>query len=104
MTPKHGKFGRGFALLAAIALVAQIAGPVAVAQPAPTDENRLQSPDTDIAKKRGDLSDKLDSSNGVIRPEGSIDPGMQKPTPPAGPMPLIPPPGGQGGDPRAQPK
>ncbi len=49
------------------------------------------------------LSDKLDRSNGVICPP-NVDPGMKAPTPPAGKMPVIPPPGSPGGDPSVQPK
>jgi hypothetical protein len=49
------------------------------------------------------LSDKLEQSNGVICPP-NVDPGMKAPTPPAGPMPVIPPPGSPGGDQSVQPK
>jgi len=49
------------------------------------------------------LSDKLAASNGVICPP-PVDPAMRQPTPPGGPMPVIPPPGSRGGDPNTQPK
>jgi hypothetical protein len=49
------------------------------------------------------LSDKLDQSNGVICPP-NVDPGIKAPTPPAGKMPVIPPPGSPGGDQTVQPK
>ena len=49
------------------------------------------------------LSDKLTASNGVICPP-PVDPAMTQPTPPGGPMPVIPPPGSPGGDPNTQPK
>lgn len=49
------------------------------------------------------LSDKLAQSNGVICPP-NVDPGMKAPTPNAGKMPVIPPPGGPGGNPNVQPK
>jgi hypothetical protein len=49
------------------------------------------------------LSDKLDQSNGVICPP-NVDPGIKAPTPNAGNMPVIPPPGSPGGDPTVQPK
>jgi hypothetical protein len=62
------------------------------------------TPDTDIGKKGGSLSQKLNSSNGVIRPEGSVDPGMQKPAPTTEPMPVVPPPGSPGGKTDVQPK
>jgi hypothetical protein len=49
------------------------------------------------------LSDKLDQTNGVICPP-NVDPGMKAPTPQAGKMPVIPPPGSPGGDQSVQPK
>ena len=49
------------------------------------------------------LSDKLNQSNGVICPP-NVDPGIKAPTPQAGKMPVIPPPGSPGGDPSVQPK
>jgi hypothetical protein len=52
---------------------------------------------------RQNLSDKLAQSNGVICPP-NVDPGMKAPTPNAGKMPVIPPPGSPGGNPRVQPK
>lgn len=50
------------------------------------------------------LSNKLARSEGVICPPQQVDPGMTKPTPPGGTMPVIPPPGSPGGDPSVQPK
>jgi len=50
------------------------------------------------------LSQKLAQSNGVICPPPTVDPGIRKPAPPGGPMPVIPPPGAPGGDPDVQPK
>lgn len=52
----------------------------------------------------GNLSDKLNKSNGVIRPEGDVDPKMQKAAPATGSMPVIPPPGAPGGQTGVQPK
>jgi hypothetical protein len=49
------------------------------------------------------LSDKLDQTNGVICPP-NVDPGIKAPTPNAGTMPVVPPPGSPGGDPTVQPK
>jgi len=49
------------------------------------------------------LSDKLDQTNGVIYPP-NVDPAIEAPTPNAGKMPVIPPPGSPGGDPTVQPK
>ncbi len=61
-------------------------------------------PDTDVSRKGGTLSDKLNESNGVIHPEGAVDPGIQKTAPATGTMPVIPPPGSPGGDTGVQPK
>jgi hypothetical protein len=49
------------------------------------------------------LSDKLAQTDGVICPP-DIDPDIKAPTPQAGPMPVIPPPGSPGGDPTVRPK
>jgi len=49
-------------------------------------------------------SDKLARSGGVICPPDQADPEIRAPTPPGGPMPVIPPPGSPGGDPNMQPK
>ena len=48
------------------------------------------APDTDIAKKNGTLSDKLNATSGVIHPDSQVDPGMQKRAPATGTMPVIP--------------
>jgi hypothetical protein len=50
------------------------------------------------------LSDKLSESNGVICPPDDADSGIKAPTPDAGKMPVIPPPGSPGGDQRVRPK
>jgi len=52
----------------------------------------------------GNLSDKLAQSGGVLCPPAQVDPGIKVPSPPAGRMPVIPPPGSPGGDPNVQPK
>ena len=62
------------------------------------------APNTDLSKKSGDLSDKLNSTNGVIRPESNIDPGMRKPAPVEGSTPIILPPGSPGGPQGVEPK
>lgn len=49
------------------------------------------------------LSDKLDQGGGVICPP-NVDPGIKTPAPETGKMPVIPPPGSPGGDPKVQPK
>jgi hypothetical protein len=52
------------------------------------------------------LSDKLQQSDGVIRPPQSATPDMRvpAPVPEPGTTPVIPAPGGPGGDPQVQPK
>jgi hypothetical protein len=53
---------------------------------------------------RGNLTDKLASSKGIICPPAGIDPHMQQRPPEGGAMKVIPPPGSPGGDQRVQPK
>ena len=50
------------------------------------------------------LSSRLAQSDGVICPPPAVDPQMKLPTPEAGNMPVIPPPGSPGGDPSIRPK
>jgi len=51
-------------------------------------------------------SEKLDKSDGVIKPGGNVDPKMQVAPPDPGPTstPVIPPPGTPGGNPNVVPK
>jgi hypothetical protein len=53
---------------------------------------------------RGNLTDKLASSKGIICPPAGIDSGMQQKPPEGGALKIVPPPGSPGGDPRVQPK
>jgi soluble lytic murein transglycosylase-like protein len=64
----------------------------------------MPAPTTDLSKRNGDLSDMLNASDGVIRPESNIDPAMRKPAPAQGSTPIIPPPGSPGGPPGVEPK
>jgi hypothetical protein len=50
------------------------------------------------------LSDRLAAGNGVLCPPSGVDPEIRAPTPDAGKMPVIPPPGSPGGDKSVQPK
>jgi hypothetical protein len=50
------------------------------------------------------LSDRLAKSDGVLCPPAGIDPEIRAPTPDAGNMPVIPPPGSPGGNPNVRPK
>jgi hypothetical protein len=53
----------------------------------------------------GDLSERLNRSEGVIKPPDNVDPGLQrKPPDDSAKMPVIPPPGSPGGDPNVKPK
>lgn len=55
----------------------------------------------------GTLSDRLNRSEGVIKPPSGVDPEIRVPAPEAGgagTMKVIPPPGEPGGDPQIQPK
>ena len=97
--------------LLAIAAFAAIINSASAQQtpPPPIDaipEKAPQHMDTPSADdgKHGSLSDRLDKSNGVIRPETGVDPGIQKPAPATGAMPIIRPPGDSGGAGNVQPK
>ena len=81
-------FAAAGAVLCHAALAQQAAGPGA------------DAPAADLAKQKGNLSDKLNKSNGVIRPEGAVDPNMEKPAPSTGATRVIPPPAA----PEVQPK
>jgi hypothetical protein len=61
------------------------------------------SPNSSFAKQPGTLSDKLDASNGVIRPK-EVDPKIEKPAPSTGSTAVIPPPGSPGVPQGVQPK
>ena len=60
--------------------------------------------DTEQEDGKGNLSDKLARSGGVICPPAHVDPEIKQPTPPAGDMPVIPPTGSPGGDKSVRPK
>ena len=84
----------------AIMLALAIAGvSLACAQTPSADQKPCAEPG-DSSKS---LSDKLDQGRGVICPP-NVDPGMKTPAPETGKMPVIPPPGSPGGDPKVQPK
>lgn len=71
----------------------------ASAQPAVPNSNRGCSEPGNSES----LSDKLAQSGGVLCPQ-NVDPSMKAPTPPTRDKPVIPPPGGSGGNPNVQPK
>jgi hypothetical protein len=87
-------------ILTGASLVLALAGLSAAHAQAPsTGQKPCAAPGGDSAS----LSQKLDQGGGVICPP-DVDPGMKAPTPEAGKMPIIPPPGSPGGDPKVQPK
>jgi hypothetical protein len=85
----------------AILLALAVAGvSLACTQAASAD----QKPCAEPGNSSKSLSDKLEQGGGVICPP-NVDPGMKTPAPPeTGKMPVIPPPGSPGGDPKVQPK
>ncbi len=90
-----------------IAAAAFVLFAAASAQPALSDANgqtNAQPPKTDLQDKTGDLSEKLDKSNGVIHPKGAVDPDMAKKAPPVGNTPVIPPSNATSDGANAQPK
>ena len=79
----------------------------AVARPRPTsppDQNAPAQFDLQAQTQGQTLSERLDRSNGVIRPR-NVDPEMRVPPPAtADKMPVVPPPGSPGGDSSVKPK
>jgi hypothetical protein len=71
-----------------------------------TDRDRQPKSETEgQAPPAGNPSDRLERSDGVIRPPAGVDPQIQVPPPePGARMPVIPPPGTPGGDRRIEPK
>jgi hypothetical protein len=92
------------AVVVAAALIILGAGGPASAASSSQDQSGAEAPKTDLQDKKGDLSEKLDKSNGVIHPQGAVDPGMDKKAPAIGDTPVIPPPGAPGSGTTAQPK
>jgi hypothetical protein len=72
--------------------------------PSDTQATTGKGGEVDPQNGKGNLSDKLARSNGVICPPEHVDPEIRQPTPPGGSMPVIPPPGSPGGDQSVQPK
>jgi hypothetical protein len=72
--------------LAAVSALAPLSAQSSADEAAPNTP-----PVTDLSKKSGTLSDKLDSSNGVIHPSGEVDPKIAKPAPTGGSIKVIPP-------------
>jgi len=111
MDPRQRK-----ALIAGVALATLVAsvGTVA-AQGEPRTSETLKSESTgpqdprstgSVGRSNAPLSDKLESTGGVIRPPTNIAPDMavRPPVPDPGTTPVIPAPGTSGGDPTVNPK
>ena len=63
------------------------------------------NPGPEAPKSGGSLSERLERSDGVIKPQHNLDPEMRlKPPPIDHSMPVIPPPGSPGSDSNVQPK
>jgi len=85
-------------LATAAAVMTPIGSPVNSAE---SHEPQVRQPNqhSQGSGSSGDLSKRLNQSDGVIEPPENVDPGMQvKPPPSSDKMPVIPPPGGPGGD------
>jgi hypothetical protein len=75
--------------------------------PQSTIPEKMEDPSTTGTVGPDDtLSEKLNKTEGVIRPPSNIAPDMTVPAPDPNPgtTPVIPPPGSPGGDPSIQPK
>jgi hypothetical protein len=101
------------AIVALAALIASVEA--AAAQDRPQSSETLKSESTgpqdprstgSVGRSNEPLSDKLDSTDGVIRPPSDIAPDMsvRPPVPEPGTTPVIPPPGSPGGDQTIEPK
>jgi hypothetical protein len=79
----------------------------AAAQPRPNtmpEENAPTQFDSQVPSRSQNLSERLDRSDGVIRPR-NVDPEMHVPPPATSDkMPIVPAPGTSGGDPTLNPK
>lgn len=72
----------------------------------PAEKIKPQEPSSSSTTTGSNLSEKLERSDGVIKPRTDIDPDITAKPPVANPgtMPVIPPPGSPGGNPNVQPK
>jgi hypothetical protein len=70
----------------------------------PTGTGTNTKEGTTVGQSGEALGDKLARSDGTLCPPSNVDPAMRAPTPEAGKMDVIPPPGSPGGDPNVRPK
>lgn len=75
-------------------------------QSPPVDPKQDPRSTTTTARPGETLSERLDRTDGVIKPPTDLNPDMsvRPPVPNPGTTPVIPPPGSPGGDPRVEPK
>jgi hypothetical protein len=75
-------------------------------QSVPIDPKQDPRSTTTSARPGETLSERLDRTDGVIRPPSDLNPDMsvRPPVPDPGTTPVIPPPGSSGGDQRVEPK
>ncbi len=100
--------------MAAVTLPAMAQNPEVLQQQAPNMPPLQQMPAEKVEPKEpsetgstgGTLSDKLERTEGVIRPPQTATPDITvpAPVPEPGTTPVIPPPGSPGGNPQIQPK
>jgi len=69
-----------------------------------TGTNTNKKDGTTVGESNEALGDKLARSDGTLCPPSNVDPAIRAPTPEAGKMDVIPPPGSPGGDPNVRPK
>ncbi len=109
MMMKQAALGAGLLFLAAGSAFAQTApGAPGTDQVIPEKQGApitKDAPSSEVQSGRS-LSQKLDATNGVIKPDAGIDPGINTPAPVANPnsTPVIKPPGTPGGAPGPEAK
>jgi hypothetical protein len=93
-------------MLAASAACAAPASPDDAVPPTPPNDEHGVRPSEGTSAPRGDLSDRLSRSGGVIKPPTDVDRDMRQEAPETGPqsMPVIPPPGTTGNSLDVKPK
>jgi hypothetical protein len=110
----HGILRNAAALALSAGLATAALAQGSPVQPQPKDPNMPSAQNTVPEKidpkatgsTGGTLSDKLERTDGVIKPPSGVDPGITSPAPVPNPgtTPVIPPPGSPGGNPTVQPK
>jgi hypothetical protein len=102
----HRKFGVALALISTVtaagAQTTQTPPPAQAPKDCPPGTS-ANAPGINNNDSKGNLSDKLASSKGIICPP-TVDSGMQQKPPEGGAMKVVPPPGSPGGDQSVQPK